>query len=97
MTAGTAAASANIVTIRSCRPEPACPRKRDCTSNIASVTTKAITRSTRRPFATQMSVQTSGVGSMLVAPVMMRNDPDATSTDRTTTMSPTARKACRPR
>src|SRR5262249_44011833 len=42
-------------------------------------------------------VQTSGVGSMPVAPVMIRNEPDATSTDSTTTINPTARKACWPR
>ena len=97
MMAGTAAATANIVTMRNCRPEPACPRTRDCTSSIASVTTSAMTSSTNRPFATQMRVQTSGVGSMLVAPVMIRNEPEAVSTDSTTTIRPTARRACRPR
>ena len=97
MIAGTAAATANIVTMRSCRPDPACPRKRDCTSSMASVTTSATTSSTSRPLATQISVQTSGVGSMLVAPVMIRNEPEATSTDSTTTIRPTARSAWRPR
>ena len=97
MIAGTAAATANIATMRSCRPDPACPRKRDCTSSMASVTTSATTSSTSRPLAIQISVQTSGVGSMLVAPVMIRNEPEATSTDSTTTIRPTARSAWRPR
>ena len=97
MIAGTAAAAANIATMRNCSPEPACPRKRDCNSSIASVTTSAITDSTRRPLAIQMIVHTSGVGSILVVPVMIRNEPDATSTESTTMIRPTARSALRPR
>jgi hypothetical protein len=40
-----------------------------------------------------MTVQTSGDGEMFVAPIMIRNDPDDTSTDAKTTNRPTLRMA----
>ena len=94
--AGTAATVANIATMRTCRPAPACPCTRAWTSSVASVSTSAITESTSRPLMIQMMVQTSGVGSMSVAPVMIRNEPDETNTDSRTMIRPMVRMARRP-
>src|SRR5690606_25479860 len=46
------------------------------------------------PLTIQISVQTSGVGSISVAPVMIRNEAEETTTDSSTTNSPSVRTAC---
>ena len=94
--AGTAATMPNMVTMRTCMLAPGSPRILARISSMASVTTSATTASTSRPLTTQMIVHTSGVGSISVAPVMIRNEPDDTNTDSSTITSPSVRTACRP-
>ena len=90
--AGTAATKANMATIRTCSPAPGTPRSRAWNSSTASVTTRAITSSTRRPVTTQMTVHTVGEGSILVTPERMKKDADDISTEANTTTKPSTRK-----